>query len=403
MRILLGVMLLAVAAASGEPRAVDAKEWKRIRKLLPAYLWHPSEKKRAKAVATWRERAYDDVRLTKAQFAELGRLLRDGSPFTREKKRARAFDVATGEGDERVSVRAIITTKYKPGCGKSFPLIISLHGGPAATDRAARSGRDQQYQLWQSYAQTVHGIVACPAIPGDQSGKREWTIVKGIVDELDRVFNVDRDRILLTGHSWGGILSWQLGPRHASDLAALAPFVCAVNPGRRHLANCRNLPIYSVQGKRDIKWILETGRQRIEVLKELGYEHVYRELPGGHDSFRTEFSRIAKWFLARPRRLYARELTRRGGTGGDWYWLRSEGTSFDARIVDEHTIDVELGGPCEVFLSDEMVDLDAPVVIRRDGHEAFRGSVGRRLGFTLRHVRETGDRSRVFAASVRLE
>ncbi|MHC4973202.1 MAG: hypothetical protein ACYTG3_12805 [Planctomycetota bacterium] len=366
MRVLVGVTLLAVAAAAGEPRAVDAREWKRIRKLLPAYLWQPKEKKRAKAVATWEERAYDDVLLTRTQYRELGKLLRDGSPFTHEKKRARTFDVATGQGDERVSVRAIITTKYKPGCGKSFPLIISLHGGPAATDRAAQSGRDQQYALWQSYAQTVHGIVACPAIAGDQTGRREWTVLENIVDELDRVFNVDRDRILLTGHSWGGIRSWQLGPRHAAELAALAPVVCAVNPGRRHLANCRNLP-------------------------------------GGHDSFRTEFARIAKWFLARPRRLYARELTRRGGTGGDWYWVRSEAASFEARIVDEHTIDVELGGPCEVFLSDEMVDLDAPIVIRRDGHEAFSGRVVRRLGFTLRHVRETGDRARVFAASVRLE
>lgn len=403
MRILLGVLLLAAAAAAGEPRAVDAKQWKRIRKLLPSYLWQPDAKQRSRAVATWRERAYDDVRLTKAQYRELGRLLRDGSPFTREKRRSRTFEVATGEGHERVSVRAIITTKYKPGCGKSFPLILSLHGGPAATERAAQAGRDQQYALWQSYAQTVHGIVACPAIPGDSSGPREWTILRNIVDELDRVFNVDRDRILLTGHSWGGILCWQLGPRHAADLAALAPFVCAVNPGRRRLVNCRNLPIYSVQGKRDIQWILETGRERIEVLRELEYEHVYRELPGGHDSFRTEFAKIAEWFLERPRRLYARELTCRGGSGGDWYWLRGDAGSFDARIVDEHTIDVELGGPCEVFLSDEMVDLDAPVVIRRDGQEAFRGTLVRRLGFTLRHVQETGDRARVFAAAVRLE
>jgi len=383
---LLGVTLLACAALAGEARDVDAKEGKRIRKLLPGYLWQPDAKKRAKAEATWKERAYDDVRLTKAQYRALGRQLRDGSPFTREKKRARAFDVETGQPGEKVAVRAIITTKYKPRCGKSFPLILSLHGGPAATEKEARAGMDQQYALWQSYAQTVRGIVACPAIAGDQTGEREWTILGNIVDELDRVYNVDRDRILLTGHSWGGIMCWQLGPRHAADLAALAPFVCAVNPGRRHLSNCRNLPIYSVQGKRDIKWILETGRERIEVLKELGYDHVYREMPGGHASFKTEFAKIAEWFVARPRRLYARHLTRRG-TG----------------IVDEHTIDVEVGGPCEVFLSDEMVDLDAPVEIRRDGHPVFQGPVVRLLGFTLRHVRETRDRARVFAASVRLE
>ncbi len=396
MRFLLVLALFATVATAGEARDVDAKEWKRVKKLLPAYLWQPKEKKRAKAAATWKEKGYDEIRLTKAQYKELGRLLRAGSPYTSRKRRSHSFEVSGSP------VRAIITTKYKPGCGESFPLIISMHGGPAENLKVARSGMDQQFSLWQSYAQTIRGIVACPAITGDKTGEREWTILKNLVDELDRTFNVDRDRILLTGHSWGGILSWSLGPRYAPQLAAIAPFVCALNPGRRRLSNCRNLPIYSVQGQRDIKWILETGRERIEVLKALGYEHVYRELPGGHAEFRGELPKIAKWFLERPRNLYARELVRDGGAGADWYWVRSDATAFRARIVDRQTLDLELDEACEVFLSDEMVDLDAPVVIKRNGDTVFQGKVERRMGFVLAHIRETGDRGRVFAVSVQL-
>ncbi len=91
-----------------------------------------------------------------------------------------------------------------------------------------------------------------------------------------------------------------------------------------------------------------------------------------------------------------------GAVGADWYWVRSDATAFRAKIVDRHTLDLELDDACEVFLSDEMVDLDAPVVIKRSGDTVFQGKLERRLGFVLAHVRETGDRARVFAVSVQL-
>ena len=113
--------ILALVASTAAAREVDAREWRRVKRLLPAYLWQPKEKKRAKAAATWKEKGYDDVRLTRAQYKELGRLLRAGSPYTERKRRSHSFEVSGSP------VRAIITTKYKPGCGKSFPLIISMH------------------------------------------------------------------------------------------------------------------------------------------------------------------------------------------------------------------------------------------------------------------------------------
>ncbi|MHC4579184.1 MAG: hypothetical protein ACYTED_17460 [Planctomycetota bacterium] len=401
-RALVLVLLLATARAE-EYRAVDARTWKRIKKVLPGYLWETRPKRRLRDAKTWADHRYDKVKLTKKQFTELAEILRNGSPFTTQKRRSRTLEIKAGE--ETIPVRVVITTKYKPGCGRSFPLIISLHGGPVQSRVAAESGASTQFSLWQSYAQTIHGIVACPAITGEQAGQREWSILARVIDELDRIYNVDRDRILLTGHSWGGILTWQIGPRRADTFAGLAPFVCATNPGRAHLANCRNLPVYSVQGKRDIKWILETGRERIEVLKELGYEHVYRELPGGHATFTGEIPKIAKWFAARPRRIYAREVVRSGahGEGGLWYWVRTEARHFTARIVDRQTIEIDCPGACELFLADAMVDLDQPIRVRRNGEVAFEGHVERRLDFTLGHVRETGDRGRVFAASVEVD
>jgi len=104
------------------------------------------------------------------------------------------------------------------------------------------------------------------------------------------------------------------------------PFVCAFHPGVGHLSTCRNLPIYSVQGKKDSEWIVRTGHERIECLEKLGYDHIYRELSGGHLPFGGEFRRISKWFGKQRRDLYARELVRARLPPDEterWYWIKT--------------------------------------------------------------------------------
>jgi len=399
---LLVLLLPLIAARAENPAATaDSATFKRALKLLPKYLWEKRPKAGAKARAEWAKKGYDDLRLDRKQFRKIAAVLANGSPYTTEKRRGKTLQVATGVGDETVYVRTIITTKYKPGCRKSFPILITMHGGPAESKSVAKDGANQQFSAWQSHAQSFEGIVAAPAIDGGKTGEREWTIVKNIIAALDDLYNVDRNRVLLTGHSWGGILTWQLGPRHAQHFSLLAPFVCAVNPGREHLANCRNLPIYSVQGQRDNKWMVDTGRERIEVLKALGYRYEYRELPGGHVRFGGEFPKILEWFKKYPRNLFAKEVVRTRRADSElWYWVRTEETEYHARIVDRHTIDIDCEGEVEIFLSDEMLDLDKPVVIQRAGVAVFEDRVERRLGFLLAHIKKTGDRTRAFAASV---
>jgi len=309
----------AATPAEARPAAqsVDRRAWKKLLKAVPHVLWKQPGKKRtrAKRLRTWEEAGSGAVALSAEQFAELAAVLRAGNPFTTEKKRAHTLDVPTGEtlpagGPETMPVRVAVSSKYKPGCGRSFPLIITCHGGPMGELKGARSASGTQFKLWSGYSSTIDCIVAAPALTGSRYGAREWTFLTNLIDELDRRFNVDRDRILLTGHSWGGILTWHIGPPHADTFSALAPFICAVNPGREHLENARALPIYHVQGAQDMKWMLDTGRERKQILDDLEYEHVYRERPGGHVRFSGEVRTISTWFMERPRKLYAKELVR---------------------------------------------------------------------------------------------
>jgi hypothetical protein len=104
--------------------------------------------------------------------------------------------------------------------------------------------------------------------------------------------------------------------------------------------------------------------------------------------------------------LYAKEIVRTGAIQNSsdyWYWVKSDGRPFTARIVDRGTIELDCGGSAEVFLSDEMVDLDGVVKIVHGDKVLWEGKVERRLDFVLKHIRDTGDRGRIFAASVTVE
>lgn len=407
--------------ADGGPQApvaaptVKAAEWKKLKKAVPHVLWVQKGKRRTRArrMQVWERHAAGAVTLSRKQFGALGQMLRAGNPFTTVKRRSVTLNVETGtklpDGKlETMPVRIEVSSKYKPGCGRCFPLIITCHGGPQSKLNVAVSASSDQFRLWGGYSSTIDCIVAAPALTGSKYGDREWTFLTNLIDMLDERYSVDRDRILLTGHSWGGILTWHIGPPHADTFSVLAPFVCAVNPGRSHLANCRALPIYHVQGSRDMKWMVDTGRERDRILTELGYEHLYRERPGGHDQFPGEVRKVADWFMERPRKLYAHHLvrspTRAGRNDSDlWYWIRSETHAFEARVDPKaRTIDVNIDGPFEVFLADEMLDLDRPFEILRSGESVWKGVVQRRLDFAVEHVRETGDHGRVFAASVKV-
>ena len=84
-----------------------------------------------------------------------------------------------------------------------------------------------------------------------------------------------------------------------------------------------------------------------------------------------------------------------------WNWICSDDVSFDASYdAEARTIDTDILGPFEVFVSDEMFNLDQPFAIRVDGEEVWSGSVERRLGFVVAHTQESGGRGRVFAARI---
>ena len=122
---------------------------------------------------------------------------------------------------------------------KAWPLVVSLHGAtsnhllnrrrvfglgnrPGESDYEAIRNQDVAFP-------EVGFIVLSPYGRGEVAGYNglaERDVLRALAD-VKRAYNVDEDRVYLTGLSMGGGGTWHLGLRYPDLFAAIAP-VCAV-------------------------------------------------------------------------------------------------------------------------------------------------------------------------------
>ena len=111
--------------------------------------------------------------------------------------------------------------------------------------------------------------------------------VMNVLAMMREEFNVDEDRIYLTGHSMGGAGTYYLGAEHADIWAAIAPVAPAAMRRTEDRAALlqkiadADVPVMVVHGADDEVVNVSISRdQWVPTLEELGIEHEYVEQPG---------------------------------------------------------------------------------------------------------------------------
>jgi len=200
------------------------------------------------------------------------------------------------------------------------PLIISLHGlgaspqimcNSTAVDLAEEGG----YILAAPMGYNVGGWYGSPVMRFDGPGRggrggdgqaargrggRGFNVgeqpenlaelsekdVMNVLAMVRQEFNVDPDRIYLTGHSMGGAGTYFLGSKHAGIWAAIAPVAPAAflmnNTRGEILQGIKNggVPVMVVHGDMDEAVPVTESHAWTAAMKDMGMEHEYVELPG---------------------------------------------------------------------------------------------------------------------------
>jgi predicted peptidase len=160
---------------------------------------------------------------------------------------------------------------------------------------------------FQSYAQGAfkveaekHGyLVACPKGRKPASmyiGDAEKDVMD-VIAEMRRDYNIDPDRIYLTGHSMGGYGTWSVAMNHPEVFAALAPVSGGAN-NPAAMSKIAHIPQLVVHGDTDPTVPVERSRVMVAAGKKLGAEIKYIEVPGGdHGSVvAPTFKDVFEWF-----------------------------------------------------------------------------------------------------------
>ena len=132
--------------------------------------------------------------------------------------------------------------------GEGRPLLISCHG----------MNQDAAYQKGmltiESIADTAKFVTIFPNGIGnawDISGDRDIDFVLALIDEMATKYNIDRNRVYLSGFSMGGMFTYHAMNRIADKIAAFAPISGYPMGGTTANASVRPIPIIHTHGTSD--------------------------------------------------------------------------------------------------------------------------------------------------------
>jgi predicted peptidase len=124
-----------------------------------------------------------------------------------------------------------------------------------------------------------------------------------VIAEMTRAYNIDADRIYLTGHSMGGYGTWSVAMSHPEVFAALAPISGGSNTPAG-MSKIAHIPQLVVHGDTDPTVPVERSRTMVAAGKKIGAEIKYIEVPGGdHGSVvAPNFPAVFEWFDTHKRK-----------------------------------------------------------------------------------------------------
>ncbi len=230
---------------------------------------------------------------------------------------------------------------------KKYPLVLSLHSEDS-------NHRLNLKQVFGGGPRDAEFIVACPLARGTMGyqGIAEQDIYQ-VLEDVERRFPIDPDRVYLTGISMGGGGALWLALTRPDLWAAVAPVSAAPIPGSEELApNLLNLPVKLFHGDLDPVIPSDSSRTWQRRLLDLAVVADYVEYPGvRHNAWDFAYKNAAlfDWFAAFRRNPFPERVrfSTRSYRYSSAYWVHIDGltpgtlASIDARHVGNAAVSVE--------------------------------------------------------------
>lgn len=352
--------------------------------------------------------------------------IRAGAPYV--------VDVNQNVGDipedtQPIRYRVVLPPEYTHH--RSYPMVVAMHSVERDPDWELRwwAGTvDEPLQAQRNgYIVIVPEYVKAGEKTYDYSPMTHYRVIQSIRDACKR-FNVDSDRIYLSGHGTGGDAAYDLGMSHPDLFAGVIP-IAALIDGLciRIWKNAKLLPWYCIAGQLD-RDIFERNAKTFNSMMISGYDIVLAEYVGrGYESYYSEIHRIFDWMELHRRDIFPKDFTIQTMRLNDnrHYWLKSHTLDLPppknangaalpatakttrAEIHDgsDRWTSIAISSAARkhtIWLSPDMLDFEKRVRVTVNGTSKFNGFVESDIGMILEDLRIRGDRQKVFEARIEI-
>jgi predicted esterase len=424
---LLVVPLAVIAAATQAPSAVDDAFQKFFAAASPAEA----------------ERLVDAVLATRVGFDDAYARLKRGRPYAEIPDSDMAYRWKHSTG---VTFRNVVEVPDGYDPSRPWPARVQLHGGigrPAPQDPRQAPGRPRG---GASIANRIAGEEQFYVYPSGWMDA-EWWDAEGVdnilrlIDVVKRRYNIDENRVYLTGISDGGTGVYYLAMKAPTPWASYLPLNGMLgvlrNPdtgasGELYGNNLVNAPLYVVNGENDPLYPVSAVRPYVTWMEKMGVPLVFRPQAGaGHNTawWPIERAPFEAFVHEHPRVPHPERLTwetERTDRFNRIRWLAIDrirpGGSKDTHLEDtdifRHVkpsgrVDVRRTGNTfealtrgvsafTLLLSPDVVDFSKPVLVTVNGRPLFKGTVKKDVATLLTWAARDNDRTMLYGAELEI-
>lgn len=414
-------VLCAVTASLAVLVAGPSAQTAAVAPAFDAFLAAPSRDAAARLV--------DGIVRARITFDEAHRRLQRGRAYGPGKTGVVRLRNRTSDGVEHHYVLNVPDT-YDPA--RRYQVRVHLHGGVG--------GRASNAPVGTGTIGALAGAEQIYVIPYAWNDAPWWSDdqILNLVEILDatkRLYNVDENRVVVSGVSDGGTGAYWVAMRETTPFASFLPLngywmVLAsgdIDDGMLFANNLRSKPIFAVNGGRDRLYPPALVDPHIAHLKRGGVALDYRPQPeAGHNTawwpeVKDAFETFVREHPRKPLPDVLTWETSRTTAGNRAHWLIIEPQMavgppchLFARAAPTGRVDLTRSGNTvtattrgvaafTLLLSPDQFDFARPVKVVANGRTVFDGKVEKQLRTLLTFAAVDNDRTMLFGAELRID
>jgi len=207
----------------------------------------------------------------------------------------------TGSIEKTLGYLLYTPKEYETDAAKKWPLVVFLHGiGERGNnlDAVKRHGPPKLIAAGKEFP----FLVASPQCPPDRWWEPDALLI--LIQDLEKNYRIDPDRIYLTGLSMGGFGTWATASAYPNKFAAIAP-VCGGGNDLMAGRQLGKMPTWCFHGAKDTAVILEQSQRMVNALEAAKNPEVKFTIypDAGHDCWTVTYENdeLYTWLLTHVR------------------------------------------------------------------------------------------------------